>query len=96
MLGRQIDGVAVDIDLGMEGRANMISRHQAIIKMDEDGTFYMKNLGKLPIYVGEHEYPKANACLPSYCLIQIRGMSFMFVSGEAHVKQYLSNDARKS
>ncbi|XP_043713740.1 uncharacterized protein LOC122662229 isoform X2 [Telopea speciosissima] len=79
LLGRATDDVDVDIDLGREGRANKISRRQAMIKMDEDGSFYLKNLGKYPIFVNSKEVAIGQRLsLNSCCLIEIRGMRFMF------------------
>lgn len=96
LLGRATDGVGVDIDLGREGRANFISRRQAIIKMDKDGAFYMKNLGKRSIYMnGEEVIPGDCIRLHSSCTIAIRGVWFNFETNQACVKRYLSNIARK-
>ncbi|XP_042500209.1 uncharacterized protein LOC122078334 isoform X2 [Macadamia integrifolia] len=79
ILGRATSDVNVDIDLGREGRANKISRRQAMIKMDEDGSFYLKNLGKCPIFVNSKEVAIGQRLsLNSCCLIEIRGMRFMF------------------
>ncbi|XP_058098680.1 uncharacterized protein LOC131243375 [Magnolia sinica] len=78
-LGRATEDVNVDIDLGREGRANKISRRQAIIKMEEDGSFYLKNLGKGLILVNSKEVATGHRfSLSSSCLIEIRGMRFMF------------------
>ncbi|GJZ77354.1 SMAD/FHA domain, microspherule protein domain protein [Tanacetum coccineum] len=44
-IGRSTDDTEVDIDLRKEGRANKISRRQAIIKLETDGSFSLKNLG---------------------------------------------------
>ncbi|KAJ4962455.1 hypothetical protein NE237_022394 [Protea cynaroides] len=79
LLGRATNDVNVDIDLGREGHANKISRRQAMIKMDEDGSFYLKNLGKCPIFVNSKEVATGQRLsLNSCCLIEIRGMRFMF------------------
>lgn len=78
-LGRATEDVHVDIDLGREGRANKISRRQAIIKMEDDGSFYLKNLGKCSIVVNSKEVATGQHFnLTSSCLIEIRGMRFMF------------------
>ncbi|KAF5455830.1 hypothetical protein F2P56_025365 [Juglans regia] len=55
LLGRASEDVTVDIDLGMEGRINKISRRQAIIKMDKAGSFHLKNLGKCSMSVNNKE-----------------------------------------
>ncbi|CAM0876930.1 unnamed protein product [Alopecurus aequalis] len=58
ILGRETEDVKVDIDLGKEGRANKISRRQAVIKMDkETGSFHIKNIGKCSIFVNSMEVP---------------------------------------
>jgi len=56
-LGRETGEVHVDIDLGKEGKTNKISRRQAVIKMDDGGTFYIKNIGKPSIFVNSKEVP---------------------------------------
>ncbi|XP_043709903.1 uncharacterized protein LOC122658836 isoform X2 [Telopea speciosissima] len=72
LLGRPTNDVDVDIDLGREGRANKISRRQAMIKMDEDGSFYLKNLGKYPILVNSKEVATGQRLsLNSCCLIEV-------------------------
>ncbi|XP_042509033.1 uncharacterized protein LOC122084669 isoform X2 [Macadamia integrifolia] len=71
LLGRATNDVDVDIDLGREGRADKISRRQAMIKMDEDGSFYLKNLGKCPILVNSKEVANGQRLsLNSCCLIE--------------------------
>ncbi|KAL2318874.1 hypothetical protein Fmac_032750 [Flemingia macrophylla] len=54
-IGRAIESNPVDIDLGKGGQGNAISRRQAIIKMDKDGSFYIKNLGKSSILINSKE-----------------------------------------
>ncbi|OVA13715.1 Forkhead-associated (FHA) domain [Macleaya cordata] len=72
LLGRATDDVIVDIDLGREGRANKISRRQAIIKMEDDGSFYFKNLGKCPVLVNSKELSGGRHLkLSSGCLIEV-------------------------
>ncbi|KMT20650.1 hypothetical protein BVRB_1g006270 [Beta vulgaris subsp. vulgaris] len=96
LLGRATDDVSVDVDLGREGRANKISRRQAIIKMDKDGAFNIKNTGKCSIYVNSKEiFPGQSLILLSNCLVEIRGMPFIFETNQARIKQYLDNAARK-
>lgn len=97
ILGRSTDEADVDIDLGKGGRANKISRRQAIIKMEEDGSFFLKNLGKSSILVnGKAVGTEQSMGLGSSCLIEIRGMSFMFEMNHKSVRRYLDNIAKKS
>ncbi|GAB4843033.1 hypothetical protein Ancab_013010 [Ancistrocladus abbreviatus] len=96
LLGRATCDVTVDIDLSREGRANKVSRRQAIIKMDKDGLFHLKNLGRFLILVDSREvYPGQSLCLHSNCLIEIQGMPFMFEVNQARIKQYLDDAARR-
>ncbi|KAG6699352.1 hypothetical protein I3842_08G063400 [Carya illinoinensis] len=90
LLGRATEDVIVDIDLGREGRANKISRRQAIIKMDNGGSFYLTNLGKCSISVNNKEVgPGQSLSLICSCLIEIRGMPFIFEMNGTRVQQYL-------
>ncbi|CAK9157071.1 unnamed protein product [Ilex paraguariensis] len=96
LLGRSTDEIDVDIDLRKEGRANKISRRQAIIKMETDGSFFLKNLGKSLISVnGKSVATGQLLSLASSCLIEIKGMSFVFEINEKYVRGYLDNIARK-
>ncbi|KAK6939401.1 Forkhead-associated (FHA) domain [Dillenia turbinata] len=94
-LGRATDDNCVDIDLGKEGRANKISRRQGIIKMENDGCFYLKNLGKSSILVNSKELaPGHRLRLNSGCFVEVRGLSFIFETNQTCVKQYLEELAR--
>ncbi|XAR59324.1 hypothetical protein NMG60_11015114 [Bertholletia excelsa] len=96
ILGRSTEEIDVDIDLGKEGRANKISRRQAIIKMEKDGSFSLKNLGKSSISVNGKAVGSGQLLnlIPS-CLIEIRGMNFVFEINHKSVKQYLDNVTMK-
>lgn len=90
LLGRATEDVVVDIDLGREGRANKISRRQAMINMDGAGSFHLKNLGKCPIWVNNKEVPpRQSQGLSSSCLIEIRGLPFIFETNQTCIKRYL-------
>ncbi|KAG5534605.1 hypothetical protein RHGRI_022657 [Rhododendron griersonianum] len=97
ILGRSTEEIDVDIDLGKEGRANKISRRQALIKMETDGSFFLKNLGKTSISVnGKAVATGQSLGLTSSCLIEIRGMSFIFEMNHKCVRRCLDNIAKKS
>ncbi|KAJ6352162.1 hypothetical protein OIU76_001386 [Salix suchowensis] len=97
LLGRATEDVAVDIDLGREGRANKISRQQATINFDKSGSFYLKNLGKCSLSVNDKDIaPGQSLSLSSGCLIEIRGMPFIFEINRTCVKQYLDSTAQKN
>lgn len=95
VLGRSTDDFDVDIDLRKEGRANRISRRQAIVKMEANGSFYLKNLGKSLISVnGKLVATGQLICLGTSCLIEIRGMSFLFEINQKYVRQYINSMSR--
>ncbi|KAL3525324.1 hypothetical protein ACH5RR_013696 [Cinchona calisaya] len=97
VLGRSTDDIDVDIDLRKEGRANRISRRQAIVKMEGNGSFYLKNLGKSLISVNGKSVASGQLiCLGSSCLIEIRGMSFVFEINQKYVRQYIHIMSQKS
>ncbi|KAL3818801.1 hypothetical protein ACJIZ3_004706 [Penstemon smallii] len=97
LLGRSTDDVDVDIDLRKEGRANKISRRQAIIKMEDDGSFFLKNLGKSSVSVNGMSVASGQLMnLSSSCLIEIRGMSFVFEINQRNVKKQLGNIYKKN
>ncbi|XP_061350852.1 uncharacterized protein LOC133295934 [Gastrolobium bilobum] len=88
LLGRATEGVSVDIDLGRGG----ISRRQAIIKMDKDGSFYIKNFGKSSILVNNNVVHTGQCQrLHCNCLIELRGMPFIFEISQSRVEQYLDH-----
>ncbi|KAL8123240.1 uncharacterized protein LOC141717409 isoform X2 [Apium graveolens] len=90
LLGRSTNDVDVDIDLRKEGRANKISRRQATIKMETNGSFFLKNLGKSSISVnGKAVASEQSMRLSSSCLIEIKGMSFIFEINHKYVRRYL-------
>ncbi|KAJ8497253.1 hypothetical protein OPV22_007805 [Ensete ventricosum] len=90
-LGRGTDDVEVDIDLREEGHANKISRRQAIIKMDKDGSFLLKNTGKCSIIVNSKEVAAGKRIvLSSSSLIEVRGLKFIFEVNQSAVKRYIT------
>ncbi|XVF62139.1 hypothetical protein PTKIN_Ptkin08bG0193000 [Pterospermum kingtungense] len=97
ILGRATMDVDVDIDLGREGRANKISRRQALIKMEEDGSFSLKNLGKNPIFINGKEISIGQLMgLGSSSLIEIKDMAFVFEINQNSVNRYLSKISQKN
>ncbi|KAL5702600.1 hypothetical protein ACHQM5_027799 [Ranunculus cassubicifolius] len=97
-LGRVTDDNSVDIDLTKERRVHSsISRLQAVIKMEEDGTFSFSNMGKfLLVIVNGKEVPnKHKIKLESSSLIEIGSLSFIFEANQKVVKQYLARFGKK-
>ncbi|KAF9678243.1 hypothetical protein SADUNF_Sadunf07G0014700 [Salix dunnii] len=86
------DDMDVDIDLRREGPANKISRRQALIKMEGDGSFFLKNLGKSPMFLNGKELMTGQRMgLRSSSLIEIREMAFVFEVNSKSVRQHLEN-----
>ncbi|KAK6150582.1 hypothetical protein DH2020_015514 [Rehmannia glutinosa] len=97
LLGRSTDEVDVDIDLRKEGRANNISRRQAIIKMEADGSFFLQNLGRSLVLVNGTTVATGQLMnLSSSCLIEIKGMSFVFEINQGYVRKHLGNFCLKN
>ncbi|KAE8729040.1 Leucine-rich repeat family protein [Hibiscus syriacus] len=96
LLGRTTEDFIVDIDLGRQGCANTVARQQAIIKMEEDGSFHLKNLGKCSIWIKDNKVaPGQNLGLQSGDVILIRGTPLIFQTNQNCVKQYLKSMAEK-
>lgn len=94
ILGRATNDVHVDIDLGKEGEeaATKISRRQALIKLDADGSFILKNLGKRSIFLNGKEIATGQARgLGASSVIEIRGISLIFETNNRCVKSFLEN-----
>ncbi|KAG7659673.1 Forkhead-associated (FHA) domain [Arabidopsis suecica] len=90
LLGRATGEYPVDIDLGRSGSETRFSRRQALIKLKQDGSFEIKNLGKFSIWMNDEEINHGEVViLKNNCLIQIREKSFIFEKNEKAVKRYL-------
>ncbi|NWI17845.1 MCRS1 protein, partial [Crypturellus soui] len=50
-LGRATKDNQIDVDLALEGPAWKISRKQGIIKLKNNGDFFIANEGRRPIYI---------------------------------------------
>ncbi|KAL1542945.1 hypothetical protein AAHA92_19974 [Salvia divinorum] len=94
LLGRATDDVKVDVDLGREKNGGKISRRQATMKMDTYGTFHLKNLGRTPVYVNGKDVATGQSLgLTSGCLIEVRGLAFVFETNRKMIKQYIDSSA---
>ncbi|XP_076892841.1 uncharacterized protein LOC143544678 [Bidens hawaiensis] len=96
LIGRATEEFLVDIDLGREGQNTRISRRQAILHMDREGSFHMKNLGKYSIFINNIELAtNQSITLTSSCLIEIKGMAFLFETNKSCIKQYVNSTKNK-
>uniref|UniRef100_A0A7N0V655 FHA domain-containing protein n=1 Tax=Kalanchoe fedtschenkoi TaxID=63787 RepID=A0A7N0V655_KALFE len=90
LLGRGTNVSHVDIDLGAEGRAQKVSRRQAVIKLEADGKFYLTNIGKQSIYKNSLEVASGQTVrLQSSNLIEIQKITLIFEDNPACVRRHL-------
>ncbi|KAL6552231.1 hypothetical protein OROGR_008385 [Orobanche gracilis] len=86
LLGRSTNDLDVDIDLRKEGRANTISRRQS------HGSFFIKNLGKSSVSVNGMAVATGHLLnLSPICLIELKGMNFVFEINQGYVRRHLEN-----
>ncbi|KAJ0824042.1 putative microspherule protein [Helianthus annuus] len=70
---------------------------QAILHMDHEGSFHLKNLSKYSIFINSMELASNQSIsLTSSCLIEIKGMAFLFETNEASIKQYVNSTKNKT
>ncbi|CAH8337082.1 unnamed protein product [Eruca vesicaria subsp. sativa] len=97
IIGRSSDGMNVDIDLGLYGYGSKISRRQALVKLENNGSFSLKNLGKRHILVnGEKLSTEQIVSLTSCSSVNIRGEVFVFKINKEAVRQFLKNNTRRN
>ncbi|CAI9763761.1 unnamed protein product [Fraxinus pennsylvanica] len=97
LLGRATEDVKVDIDLGREKNGGKISRRQAIIKMDMYGSFHLKNIGKSSISINGNEVASSmSVTLAPGCLIEVRGLAFIFETNKEQIKQHVDDSMEAS
>ncbi|CAG7892484.1 unnamed protein product [Brassica rapa] len=97
IIGRSSDCMNVDIDLGKYGYGSKISRRQALVKLENNGSFSLKNLGKRHIIVnGEKLSTGQIASLASCSSVDIRGEVFVFKINKEAVRQFLKNNAPRN
>ncbi|GBG88269.1 hypothetical protein CBR_g46835 [Chara braunii] len=100
-LGRATLDYAVDVDLGREGKANKVSRQQAYIRLKQDGSFCLRNVGRRvllvnnqPIEIGQRTKLENNS------LIEVGGMRLIFeinrhLMPKAAVETVCQEDSKK-
>ncbi|XP_015923740.1 microspherule protein 1 [Parasteatoda tepidariorum] len=78
--GRSAKDNTVDIDFALEGPAWKISRRQGVIKMDNNGEFYLINEAKKPIFVdGKPVLNGTKYKLNNNSVIEIAVLRFIFI-----------------
>ncbi|XP_070570019.1 microspherule protein 1-like [Ptychodera flava] len=79
-LGRATKDNNIDVDLSLEGPAWKISRRQGVIKLRNNGDFFIANEGKRPIYIDGKPVSKGEkAKLNNNSVVEITGLRFIFL-----------------
>ncbi|KDO71081.1 hypothetical protein CISIN_1g0045471mg, partial [Citrus sinensis] len=69
----------------------------ALIKMEQDGSFFLKNLGKSSMFLNGKEIATGQAgSLSSSSLIEIREMAFVFEINHKSVREYVENATKRN
>ncbi|KFK28303.1 hypothetical protein AALP_AA8G499100 [Arabis alpina] len=97
IIGRSSHGLKVDIDLGKDGYGRKISRRQALVKLENNGSFSLKNLGKQHILVnGERLNTGQIGALTTCSSIKFKGIVFEFNINKEAVRQFLKNNTGRN
>eukprot|EP00123_Amoebidium_parasiticum_P010461 comp20119_c0_seq1/m.24830 comp20119_c0_seq1/g.24830 ORF comp20119_c0_seq1/g.24830 comp20119_c0_seq1/m.24830 type:complete len:367 (-) comp20119_c0_seq1:402-1502(-) len=84
VLGR----AGADVDLSEEGPVHKVSRRQGILKLKSNCEFYLKNIGKRPIYVnGKPLVNGERVQLNNYAIIEICELRLMFCVNHALLRK---------
>ncbi|XP_077583042.1 microspherule protein 1 [Stigmatopora nigra] len=79
-LGRATKDKQIDVDLSLEGPAWKISRKQGIIKLRNNGDFFIANEGRRPIYIDGRPVLSGNKWkLNNNSVVEIAGLRFVFL-----------------
>lgn len=84
----------VDVDLSAEGHSQTVSRLQAALSLEPDGSFSLRCLGRRNLFVnGQRVEQGAAAVLPHLSLVKAGGVSLLFVANAAAVRRVLRRSA---
>ncbi|KAM9410578.1 microspherule protein 1 [Pholidichthys leucotaenia] len=79
-LGRATKDKQIDVDLSLEGPAWKISRKQGIIKLKNNGDFFIANEGRRPFYIdGRPVLSGSKWKLNNNSVVEIAGLRFVFL-----------------
>uniref|UniRef100_A0A8B9L0E4 Microspherule protein 1 n=1 Tax=Astyanax mexicanus TaxID=7994 RepID=A0A8B9L0E4_ASTMX len=79
-LGRATKDKQIDVDLSLEGPAWKISRQQGVIKLKNNGDFFIANEGRRPIYIDGRPVLSGNKWkLNNNSVLEIAGLRFVFL-----------------
>lgn len=79
-LGRATKDNQIDVDLSLEGPAWKISRKQGVIKLKNNGDFFIANEGRRPFYIDGRPVLTGNKWkLNNNSVVEIAGLRFVFL-----------------
>ncbi|XP_043939646.1 microspherule protein 1 [Protopterus annectens] len=79
-LGRATKDNQIDVDLSLEGPAWKISRKQGVIKLKNNGDFFIANEGRRPFYIDGRPVLNGNKWkLNNNSVVEIAGLRFVFL-----------------
>ncbi|XP_014670670.1 PREDICTED: microspherule protein 1-like [Priapulus caudatus] len=94
-LGRSTKDNSVDVDLSLEGPSWKISRRQGIIKLRNNGDFFILNEGKRPLYIDGKPVLHGNKYkLGNNCVVEISCLRFIFLINQDLINVIRAEAAR--
>nr|XP_041567548.1 microspherule protein 1 isoform X2 [Taeniopygia guttata] len=94
-LGRATKDNQIDVDLALEGPAWKISRKQGVIKLKNNGEFFIANEGRRPIFIDGR--PVLGGCkwkLSNNSVVEIASLRFVFLINHELIAAVRSEAAR--
>ncbi|XP_066564278.1 microspherule protein 1 [Amia ocellicauda] len=96
-LGRATKDKQIDVDLSLEGPAWKISRKQGIIKLKNNGDFFIANEGRRPIYIDGRPVLSGNKWkLNNNSVVEIAGLRFVFLINQELIALIKAEAAKMS
>ncbi|XP_038073263.1 microspherule protein 1-like isoform X2 [Patiria miniata] len=88
-IGRSTSDTTIDVDLSLEGPAWKISRRQGLIKLRNNGEFYIANEGKRAIHVdGKAIIKGMKSKLNNNSVVEIAGLRFIFLINQELINAF--------
>ncbi|XP_023687055.1 microspherule protein 1 isoform X2 [Paramormyrops kingsleyae] len=96
-LGRATKDKQIDVDLSLEGPAWKISRKQGIIKLKNNGDFFIANEGRRPFYIDGRPVLSGNKWkLNNNSVVEIAGLRFVFLINQELISLIKAEAAKMS
>ncbi|XP_022079135.1 microspherule protein 1-like isoform X2 [Acanthaster planci] len=96
-IGRSTSDSTVDVDLSLEGPAWKVSRRQGLIKLRNNGEFYVANEGKRAIHVdGKAIIKGMKSKLNNNSVVEIAGLRFIFLINQELINAFKNESIKGS